>query len=237
MYYSLSPTDITLCNRRRNKTNQLAFGIMISYFQTYLTFPSTDNPNISVQLTTQIAKELDIELIYIETFNWSGRNAKRYRQEIREYLGYRVANTQDAELIASHLVDNLIPSDLSDSVLLDQTRAYFVKHKIEIVSIKQLENYISAAKHKFEERFLNKIFDNLTQENLLLIDLILDTDSIEDSNIIGLSELKQDIAGAKIKNVQRAIDKINLLGQINLSESIVDIVVAACFRKRLGSLS
>ena len=33
-----------------------------------------------------------------------------------------------------------------------------------------------------------------------------------DTKVIELFELKKDIAGAKIKNVQSAIDKINLLG-------------------------
>ena len=118
----------------------------------------------------------------------------------------------------------MIPRHLSDSVLLEQTRLYFAKNKIEIVSTKQLEHYILLANQKFEQQFLGKIFNNLNQEDLLLIDRILSKDSDEDHGVIELSELKQDIAGAKIKNVQDAIDKINLLGQIKLSDSIVDSV-------------
>jgi hypothetical protein len=85
-------------------------------------------------------------------------------------------------------------------VLLEQTRTYFAKNKIEIVSTKQLENYISLAQQKFEQQFLGKIFDSLTRENLLLIDRILTKDSGEDNGIMELAELKKDIAGAKIKN-------------------------------------
>ena len=120
----------------------------------------------------------------------------------------------------NYLVDNLIPRHLSDSVLLEQTRLYFAKNKIEIVGTKQLENYILLANQKFEQQFLGKIFNNLNQENLLLIDRILSKDSDEDHGVIELYELKQDIAGAKIKNVQGAIDKINLLDQIKLPDSI-----------------
>lgn len=53
---------------------------------------------------------------------------------------------------------------------------------------------------------------------------MLETDSTIENEVIELSELKKDIAGVKIKNIQSAIDKINLLQQIKLPESIVDSV-------------
>ena len=64
----------------------------------------------------QVAKNLDIDPVFIGTFDWSGRNAKKYRQDIRQYLGYRVANVEDVALTINYLVDNLIPRHFSDSV-------------------------------------------------------------------------------------------------------------------------
>ena len=43
--------------------------------------------------------------MHIATFDWDGRTAERYRQTIREYLGYRVSNIQDIELAINYLVD------------------------------------------------------------------------------------------------------------------------------------
>lgn len=40
----------------------------------------------------------------------------------------------------NYLIDYVIPSQLFDSVLLEQTRLYFAKNKLEIASTKQLEN-------------------------------------------------------------------------------------------------
>ncbi len=78
------------------------------------------------------------------------------------------------------------------------------------------------ANQKFEQQFFDKIFNNLNQEDFLLIDRILSKD--EDHEIIELSELKKDIAGAKIKNIQGAINRVNLLSRIKLSDSVVDTV-------------
>jgi len=224
MQYNLSLEDVNLCKTKKGKTNQLTFAIMLVYFKEYVQFPSNKANPISMQLLLQVAKHLDIEQIDIIAFDWSVRTGERYRQDIRQYLGYRIANAKDIELTINYLVDNLIPRHLSDSVLLEQTRTYFVKNKIEIASTKQLESYLVLASQKFEQQFLGKIFDNLNQENLLLIDRILNKDSDEDHEVIELAELKKDISGAKIKNVQEAVDKINLLGQIKLSNSIIDAV-------------
>lgn len=197
---------------------------MLVYFKKYIQFPSNKANTVSMQLLLQVAKHLDIDQTQIISFDWDTRTGERYRQDIRQYLGYHVANVKDIGLIINYLVDDLIPCHMSDSVLLEQIRTYFAKNKIEIVNTKQLESYISSAKQKFEQQFFNKIFDNLTQENLLLIDRILSKDSDEDDGIMELSELKKDISGAKIKNIQDAIDKINLLDQIKLSDCIMESV-------------
>jgi len=223
-HYILSLKDLNLCKKKNSKSNQLAFGIMLGYFKEHIQFPYGKEFSISAQLILQISKDLEIEPMHIATFDWDGRTAERYRQTIREYLGYRVANIQDIALAINYLVDNVIPRYHPDSVIIEQLRSYFVKNRIEIVSTKQLESYILSAKQQFEQRLFSKIFNNLTQENLLLIDLVLDKGSAEDNGVIELSELKKDIAGAKIKNIQYAIDKIKLLSKLNLAESIFESV-------------
>ncbi|WP_250311133.1 Tn3 family transposase [Rickettsia endosymbiont of Oedothorax gibbosus] len=224
MQYNLSLEDLNLCKKKKGQSNQLTFAIMLVYFKKYIQFPSNKANTVSMQLLLQVAKHLDIDPTQIITFDWDTRTGERYRQDIRQYLGYRVANAKDITLIMNYLVDDLIPRHFSDSVLLEQIRTYFIKDRIEIVNTKQLENYISLAKQKFEQQFFRKIFDNLSQGNLLLIDRILSKNSDEDNNIIELSELKKDISGAKIKNIQCAINKINLLGQIKLSDCIIESV-------------
>lgn len=222
MQYNLSLEDLRLCKTKRTKTGQLVFGVMLAHFKCYTIFP--DDKETSSQLILEVSKDLDIPAIQIVSFDWQGRNAKKYRQDIREYLGYRISTIQDTTNIIEYLVNQLIPRHLPESALLEQVRIYFVTNKIEIVSTKQLEHCISSARQNFEHQFIGKIFDHLTQEQLVLIDLILETDSNEENEIIELSELKKDIAGAKIKNIQSAIDKINLLQQIRLPEGIVDSV-------------
>ena len=105
MQYNLSLEDLSLCKRKKGKTNQLTFGIMLVYFREYIQFPSNKNNNISPHLVLQVAKHLDIDPTNLVSFEWNMRTGERYRQDIRQYLGYRVANVEDIVLISNYLVD------------------------------------------------------------------------------------------------------------------------------------
>ena len=78
---------------------------MLGYFKEHIQFPYCKEFSISAQLILQISKDLEIDPMHIATFDWDGRTAERYRQTIREYLGYRVSNIQDIELAINYLVD------------------------------------------------------------------------------------------------------------------------------------
>ena len=224
MQHNLSLEDLSLCKKKIGKINQLTFGIMLLYFKEHIRFPNNKEEMILPQLALQVAKDLDVDPIHIDLLKLTSRTVERNRQDIRKYLGYRVSNSGDVTCFRNYLIDKLLPQHLSDSSFREQIQTYFLKKKIELISGKKLENCILLAKKIFEQRLLDQIFNNLTQENLLLIDNILNINNESDTKVIELFELKKDIAGAKIKNVQGAIDKINLLDQINLSNSIVSSV-------------
>ena len=209
--------DLKLCKSKKTKKNCLAFGVMLSYFKIHAKFPSRDN--LPCKMLFDIASDLDISSAHIDEFSWNSRTAERYYKEIRKYFGYRVSNSEDIESLMTYLINDIISKNTSDVVISDCARAYLTERKVEVMNDKQLEHCITAAKLKFEQQLFQKIFACLSKEDCLLIDEVL-----EGRNVIDLSELKQDIAGARIKNITSAIDRINLLGKINLPESLVNSV-------------
>ena len=224
MQYNLSSTDVDLCKRKKNTVNQLTFGVMLAYFKVHKQFPSDKENQLSMQLVLLVAKKLAINPMNIVLLEWNSHTIERYRQEIRKYLGYRISTIHDQTRVIDYLIDHFVPQYLPDTVLFEHVRTYFVTNKIEIVSSKQLEHYVAIAISKFEQQFIERVFRYLTDEHFLLIDHILEADINENNEIFVLAEIKKDIAGAKLKNIQGAIDKINLLQQISLPESIVDSV-------------
>lgn len=213
----LSPKDIEVCKKKADSTNQLAFGIMLTYFRKNIRFPS-DESLISFRIISQVSLELKIDMSLILFFDWSGRNAKKYRSEIRKYLGYREATNADVPVFIDYVVDNLLYKNPSNGLLMEQIKLFFHKHKIEIFKEKQLDRHIISAKNKFEQDLFKEICNTLSEKELFLIDSILHA---SDSDTSGLSSLKKGASGTKIKDVESAIIRIKLLGKIKLRSSIL----------------
>lgn len=199
---------------------------MLSYFRIYIKFPE-DKP-IPLKLISEVALELDIDPSIISDFDWRSRTCERYRQEIRNYLGYRTGNNDDIKAFTEHLIKNILPHNPSGDLLMEQTRLFFYQNKVELFKRKMLERYITSSKHQFEQVFFQEVFASLTKADCYLIDQILEqTEQSKDyvsGDILTLSELKRDIPGAKLKNVDLALDKIALLGKITLPELVVNSV-------------
>ena len=218
----LSDKDIELCNKKRDNHNKLLFGIMLGYFKTHINFPSSDK-ELSRELTIQISSELNTPLTFIENLDWSDRITKRFCKQIRVHLDYREPNSKDSEEFIKYLVDKILPNSPSDALLLEQTRKYFENSKVEAFKEKQLQRYINSAKYQFEQKLFQSINNSFSSEDTKLIDkVLLAIEKISEDGIISLSELKNDIPGARIKHVNYAIKRIELISKIKIPKSILE---------------
>ena len=212
----LSAEEILLCKKKIGTNNQVAFGLMLTHFKACIKFPSMDEGPLPLKLIPQVTLELELAKGKFSSFKWDGRTAKRFRQEIREHLGYREPTDHDAPKFIEHLVNNILPYIPSHGLLSEQVRLYFNKHKIEVFKNKQLKRHIASAKQQFEQCFFKNIVADLSQSNYLLIDQLLTEDSYGE-DYINLSKLKKDIPGARLKHVDHAVERITLLRKIKLS--------------------
>ena len=214
---SLSLDDIKLCQSKNGSTNQLAFGTMLRYFKRHIRFPAFDVDPVPLQLIEEIAKDLELSQADILKFDWGSRTSKRFRHNIREYLGYREANSEDSLTYIKHLKQKVLPKSPSHEIILEQTRLYFELNKTEQFAPKQLKRYITSAEYQFEQDLFQTIFDSLNLNDLYLIDQVLtENNDTPNEGIIALADLKKDIPGARLKNVNLAIKKIELLNKVSL---------------------
>ncbi|MBT6206422.1 MAG: Tn3 family transposase, partial [Francisellaceae bacterium] len=104
--------------------------------------------------------------------------------------------------------------------LSEQFKEYFQNQKLESFKDKPLKRYISSAKHQFEQLFFQNIFAQISDKNRTHIDqLLLETSTDKQSDSIVLAELKKDIPGARLKNVNYAIKKIHSLQKSSINPS------------------
>jgi len=92
--FILDDKDICLAKTKHGEHNQLAFAVMLKFFEINQRFPSQQDD--IVVLISAIAFQLDCE--EISKLDTSNRSYKRFRLEIRSQFGFRLATNADQQL-------------------------------------------------------------------------------------------------------------------------------------------
>jgi len=94
---------------------------------------------------------------------------------------------------------------------------YFRQKQLEPFTSKELSRHIQSAYQCFEQQLFDSIYCLLSEKTQETMDLLLEDGDVDDDNEEGpFRHLKQDIPGAKLKNVAHAVEKISCLDQLAL---------------------
>lgn len=214
--YNLSDDELILAKTKNTDKNKLGFAVLLKYFQLESRYPKHIKFIDPLMLNT-ISNQLNISPSMINQFDWEGRSTKRFRQEVRELLGYRKVTGNDIHDFKEWLFKNVFSNAIKRSQRIEHAYIYFRENKIEPFTSKELEKHIGSAHREFEQQLFQSIYDKLDEKTKLLVDELLsddvesNDDEINDDSEIKFKHLKVDIPGAKLKNVFRAIQTIDCL--------------------------
>lgn len=238
--YNLSDDELTLAKTKNTDKNRLGFALLLKYFQLESHYPK-DIKFIDPIMLNTIANQLNIAPSVINNFDWEGRSTERFRKDIREYLGYREATMNDIDDLKSWLTKNVMPNVIKRSQQFEYAYNYFRENKIEPFTSKELERHVRSAHHEFERELFENIYTSLPSETKSRMDELLadendddveiDGDEIDDEIKIKFKHIKIDIPGVKLKNVHRAIQKIDCLRKLDLPVELLSVLSTKLIRK------
>lgn len=225
--FNLNDDELSRAKVKNTNKNKLGFAVLLKYFQLESHYPKHIK-FIDPLMLNSIANQLNILSSCIGNFDWEGRSTRRFRQEIRELLGYREATLQDIDSLKIWLSKEVFEKGVKKPQQIEHAYTYFRNNKIEPFTSKELERHINAAHKEFEQNFFLSITEQLPDKTKLMIDAILsdsddDEDEDEDAKItdelnIKFNHIKKDTPDAKLKNIDHAILKINCLEKLELPE-------------------
>ncbi|PIZ05248.1 MAG: Tn3 family transposase [Gammaproteobacteria bacterium CG_4_10_14_0_8_um_filter_38_16] len=225
--FNLNDDELTLAQAKNSDKNRLGFAILLKYFQLESHYPK-DLKYIDTLMLTCIANQLNVSTSCIDDFDWEGRSTKRFRTEIRNLLGYKKATLDDVDKLKEWLIKNVFPNNVRKSQRIEHAYEYFQAQRIEPFTSKELMKYIQSAHQLFEQQLFDSIHTKLLGNTKQMMDLLLIYDSeIEENDQdnnefeIRFRHLKQDIPGAKLKNVALAIQKVNYLKKLRLPKELL----------------
>jgi len=138
---SLDTHELKLVKPKQS-SNQLAFAVMLKFFQLEGHYP-VNGEVIPEALTTCLANQLGIEVSGMENFNWENRSIERFRGEIRKLLGYRKFATADSRRLITWLLKHVLPQQApTKPQCFELAYQFFRNQKLEPCAPKKLERYI-----------------------------------------------------------------------------------------------
>lgn len=224
--YQLTSDDLQLIMSKQGERSQLLFAVMLQYYKIKLFFPTQHDVLVSY-LSSTLAKEINTELCYFHEFESNHRTARRFRQLIREHLGYREATNADGYAFINWLENDLLPKMPQEHELQLAIKSYYNLVKIEPFSEKQQQRYLDHARNRLEATLFDTIFKYLQSKERDFIDTLLNQAVTEENNPknrskeINLNTLKKGIPGAKLKHVQFALEKFKAIQTLVLPSDMI----------------
>jgi TnpA family transposase len=198
---------------------------LLKFFRTENRFPVNDDV-ISPELIQFISNQLNINT-ELTKIDWENRTSERFRQEIRDFLGYKKATLADSEKLISWLIESVLIDAPTIPQAFERAGQFFRDNKLESFTPRELDRYVRSAAQQFEKLFFSKIYSTLSARTISIIDCILindigntDDEDISETLNIKLRHLKKDIPAAKLKNVSAEINKIDRIRQAELPNAI-----------------
>jgi hypothetical protein len=204
-HFTLLPAEQELL---ANKTgaNRLGFVVLLKYFQWEGRFPEHVQ-EVPRAVVDHIARTLTIPGERYLRYDLEGRSARYHKEQIRQWTGFRVGTTADADAITTWLcahtrVDAATPARLTVRAL----ERYKALH-IEPPTPGRLERMTHAAQRTLEEQFFTTLAEALKPETRQRIDTML----TESPSPLSLSALKADAGRRSLDTVEGEVAKLSHL--------------------------
>ena len=131
---------------------KLQFTVMLKFFCLENRFPDNSD-GVTSDLIQLVSNQLDTNAKLPENIDWENRTCERFRQEIRDFLGYRKAAIADSEKLVAWLIKDVLLHSPTIPQCCEQANQFFRDNKLESFSPRELERYARSASHQFEKQF------------------------------------------------------------------------------------
>ena len=204
--------------------NQLGKAILLKLFQYEARFPQ-DKPDISNPIIEFIAQQLYISPEVWLDYQWNESRMREHRQQIRDWLGFRRASTEDQRAVTDWLVREILPGEYRLSHLREIIYQHLKDQQLEPPSEEQLERIINSALHRYQAEFFRQTYQKLPQVSRIRLRNLLSEASSWTEQTSGyplLHEMKLGPGSANVKHIRRVCERLRYLQAIELPNDLFD---------------
>ena len=207
----LSPQEIE-CIRTRNHQSQLAFAILLKYYQQTYEFLE-DLTVIPKNIINKIAHQLKVQpKLYIP----SSRSFDTFYSVIRNFFKTSFSKSEHYQSLQSWIKETLLPNTfLTKDKIHERAYSYLKEIGVESFKDKTITRIINAAVYDYEVEFNQRIYKSLSYESIGYINGLLLT--YKDKEISGLGWINKDITNPALLPMLNLLDQLEHIESLNIN--------------------
>lgn len=202
--------------------NRLGFALMLKFFEQEARFPRREDvPRPAVEF---MAGQVKVDAALFADYDWSGRQIKNHRAQIREFHGFREVTVADEDRLSMWLAAEICPVVLSRDRLREALLARCLEEKIEPPGPSRIERVLGSAEAAFEDAFTGRTLERLTLTAVARLEEMLE---VMDPDATGggrsfLQELKEDPGAVQVETLLVEIGKLERARAVGLSADVFE---------------
>jgi TnpA family transposase len=246
--WTLLPEEMELLG---NKTggNRIGFALLLKFFELEARFPNHPT-EIPETVIPYIAKQVKVSPEKYTDYDWQGRTIKYHRAQIRNFLGFKEADSTNVSQVVDWLCREVVATEQRSDPLKEIVYQRFRELHLEPPTPGQIERLIRSSLHKQETQFCAETLSKLPPQTFSQIDAILSLEE-EVNNALDLEEakkirqsdfhyLKTDPGPVGLDSFLTEVDKLKRLRRVGLPANLFEKVspkVLQTYRQRAATES
>jgi hypothetical protein len=246
--WTLLPEEMELLG---NKTgaNRIGFALLLKFFELEARFPNHPT-EIPETVIPYIAKQVKVSPEKYTDYDWQGRTIKYHRAQIRNFLGFKEADSTDVSQVIDWLCREVVATEQRSDPLKEIVYQRFRELHLEPPTPGQIERLIRSSLHKQETQFCAEALSKLPPQTLSQIDALLSLEEeankaidLEESKKLRQSDfhyLKTDPGPVGLDSFLTEVDKLKRIRKGGLPANLFDKVspkVLQTYRQRAATES
>ena len=212
---------------QRTPRGRLGLAVLLKFFQFEGRFPSY-HKEVPLPAVDYVAEQLEVPAITWFDYPLKGRSGSRDREQLRTFLGFRQATSDDAEHIQRWLSQEVVPQDQDPRHLKSAVLDWCREHGIEPPTSDRIDRVIGAAVRAFETDFFADIHRQLSRSTQERLDALLVSPSPNEptgepeglSDLATLSQLKADPGRVGLASLLKEIAKLERINDTQLPDHL-----------------
>jgi TnpA family transposase len=214
----------TALSANRTDRGRMGLSVLLKYFQINGRFPR-HHRDVPGPVLAFLGEQVSAAPAAWFEYDLGGRSAKRDRERIRGYLGFRPIEVADERRLRHWLETEVAPKDLEPAHLRIAVTDWCRERRLEPPAEEHAERLIAAAVHSFEEGLFAHVSQSLGPERRARLDGLVDPgpggpDDDPQSGRSTFARLKSDPGRVGLASVEAEVVKLNLIRELALPEGL-----------------